>query len=448
MSEHPFFSIVIPTCDRAELLEENLKTCQLMTFKDIEIIVSDNFSTLDTHEVVKKLGFDNVRYYRTQKRLSMPDNWEFAWSHVKGEYAIFIGDDDVLLPDTLAKAYEIIKNNKAEIVIWNSCLYYHPDWKSSGKLHEIPKKGNVLEIYKNCNTGFISQLDPFELIKNYSDFNFFCFPNTHNFCFSRKLGKEVESKTGRLFWPMNPDYTSGLLMLGLVNKDKVFWMDRIGSCGGRSINSNAGSYYAEGKKRFKTRGHLFKEEFVEQDLMPHHSHKLFSLANSYAAGLSLAKHVLQLEFSSFNYDQKKLIDLIAMEFSSPSRSVHQDRPEAQEMFLEMQRSLNYFAPASSTRFKKIRIIDKIKSFILNILIGIKKILESSEKKEKNHPSIVYNSYAKIQIDLSFYGAKSLSEAVPHIEKLSEMYGLHLYGNIIESLKHRTLKSIEIVKEKR
>ena len=443
----PFFSIVIPTCDRAELLEENLKTCQLMTFKDIEIIVSDNFSSPKTREVVESLGFSNVHYYRTSKRLSMPDNWEFAWSHVKGEYAIFTGDDDVLLPDTLTKAYEIIKNNKAEIVIWNSCLYYHPDWVSSIKFGEIPTKGNILELYKNSNTGFISQINVDHMIKNYTNFNFHCFPNIHNFCFSTKLGKEVESKTGRLFWPMNPDYTSALLMLGFVNKDKVFWRDHLGSCGGRSINSNAASFYAENKKREKTAFHTFKEEFAESDLMPNHPYKLMSLINSYAAGLSLAKAVLPTEFSAFNYDPEKLLNLIADEFNSPFRSVHLDAPEAKDMFLEMQKEIGYFPlpplPAKIKYFTKIKhsIWQKLRK--IKFLRKIKTFIQVKNKENKSADFIIYEAAAKIQIDMDYYKAKSLSEVVPHIEKLNYAHKDNVFGNLLESIKFGIIKNIYI-----
>ena len=172
MTIQPFFSIVIPTCNRPELLEKNLEACKLITFQDFEIIVSDNYSDPETAEVVKRAEFTKVRYYRTSERLSMPDNFDFAWSYANGKYVVFVGDDDVLLPKTLEETYEIITKHEAQIVIWNSSLFYHEDWKSSGKLHEIPAYGNILELYKTCNTGYLCQIDVNNMIRNYGKFNF------------------------------------------------------------------------------------------------------------------------------------------------------------------------------------------------------------------------------------------------------------------------------------
>ena len=64
-AERPFFSIVIPTRNRAGLLPHALRSALAQTWQDYEILVSDNHSTDATPEVVGEVGADRVRYVRT-----------------------------------------------------------------------------------------------------------------------------------------------------------------------------------------------------------------------------------------------------------------------------------------------------------------------------------------------------------------------------------------------
>lgn len=68
----------MPTCEREHLLRHALRSVlSRQTFEDYEVVVSDNHSTDDTEGVVRELADERVRYVRTEKRLSMLDNYEF-----------------------------------------------------------------------------------------------------------------------------------------------------------------------------------------------------------------------------------------------------------------------------------------------------------------------------------------------------------------------------------
>src|SRR5580698_9548912 len=95
------FSVIIPTRERAASLRHSLSTCLDQNFDDYEVIVSDNFSSPSTREVVEAAGSSKVRYFRTPGPLAMSSNWEFGVSQAQGEYVIVIGDDDGLLPYSL-----------------------------------------------------------------------------------------------------------------------------------------------------------------------------------------------------------------------------------------------------------------------------------------------------------------------------------------------------------
>src|SRR5439155_1533464 len=74
----PRFSIVMPTRNRAQLLQFALQSALDQPTADLEVVVSDNDSRDDTPAVARRFNDPRVRYVRTPETLAMPDSWEFA----------------------------------------------------------------------------------------------------------------------------------------------------------------------------------------------------------------------------------------------------------------------------------------------------------------------------------------------------------------------------------
>ncbi len=119
----PRISVVVPTRDRCDTLVASLRTCLDQDYEHCEIIVSDNLSNDGTKEHVTAIRDPRVRYVRTEWRLGMSQNWEFALSHVTGDYVTFVGDDDALLPGALKELSEIIHQTGTHAVTWRAADY-------------------------------------------------------------------------------------------------------------------------------------------------------------------------------------------------------------------------------------------------------------------------------------------------------------------------------------
>lgn len=98
MTQKPFFSIVIPTFNRADKLRFALYCLLRQSFRNFEIIVSDNLSTDHTKEVVLGFRDTRIRYVRNTASSIYSYNLKNAMNHANGEYVFFHSDDD-LLPD-------------------------------------------------------------------------------------------------------------------------------------------------------------------------------------------------------------------------------------------------------------------------------------------------------------------------------------------------------------
>lgn len=154
------FTVVIPTRERADVLYSALESATSQDFDDLEIIVSDNASEDNTRDVVLSKADDRVRYIRTDRRLGMTGNWEFAMSHVTGDWVTIIGDDDALLPGSLARVRALIDENRGVKAVRSAvCQYQWPS--TTGQAHgriQIPLRQGVevrsgLDMLRNALFG-------------------------------------------------------------------------------------------------------------------------------------------------------------------------------------------------------------------------------------------------------------------------------------------------------
>lgn len=109
----PFFSIIIPTFNRAALLQQALESIAQQTFRDFETVVVDDGSSDATQQVVESCGFD-VLFLRQENRGPGAAR-NLGIEHARGRYVAFLDSDDQWLPWTLETYYRIIteKNEPA-----------------------------------------------------------------------------------------------------------------------------------------------------------------------------------------------------------------------------------------------------------------------------------------------------------------------------------------------
>ena len=89
-------SVIIPTFNRAHLLEQAIHSVINQTVGDFEIVVVDDGSSDGTRDMVKRFG-DRVRFFRQEHGgLNVARN--LGLSKAQGEYIALLDDDDLWLP--------------------------------------------------------------------------------------------------------------------------------------------------------------------------------------------------------------------------------------------------------------------------------------------------------------------------------------------------------------
>lgn len=108
----PFFSIVVPTYNRAERLRNALDSILDQHYKEFEIIVVDDGSTDNTGEVVNRLASINpcIKYFHKEnEERSIARNYGIA--RASGKYISFLDSDDVLYSNHLTVAHDLLQRN-------------------------------------------------------------------------------------------------------------------------------------------------------------------------------------------------------------------------------------------------------------------------------------------------------------------------------------------------
>lgn len=209
MSDTPLFSIVIPTRNRAHLLPNSLQSALEQTHHDYEVIVSDNNCSPETEEVVRRLGNERVRHVRVDRTLAMPDSWEFALSHARGEYITILSDDDAVSPTLLERLNTLLDGGRVKLISWIRYLYVMNDWYVEAERNKLflgPVSGQAEE---RSSESILRRW--FDGCSYYSDA-----PMLFNACCHRSVIDAVKGKAGRLFLGSAPDIASSLALLSQI----------------------------------------------------------------------------------------------------------------------------------------------------------------------------------------------------------------------------------------
>jgi len=112
----PFFSVIVPTYNRAHLLDRCITSVLAQTDADLELIVADDGSTDVTGQLVSGWAEreDRVRYFR-QENIGAGDARNLGASEAKGEYLLFLDSDDEVETDWLMSLRTVIERAQAAV---------------------------------------------------------------------------------------------------------------------------------------------------------------------------------------------------------------------------------------------------------------------------------------------------------------------------------------------
>lgn len=138
MVNYPLVSICIPTFNGEKYLEEALKSVLEQTYKNIEVIFSDDSSTDRTLSIIKdfKQGVSFPVLIINHKPAGIGANWNNCISNARGEYVKFLFQDDILFPTCIEELLDALTSNpqvsmagsKRSILVTGELKEEHKKW--------------------------------------------------------------------------------------------------------------------------------------------------------------------------------------------------------------------------------------------------------------------------------------------------------------------------------
>ena len=166
----PFFTVVIPTYNRADLLPLSIDSVLQQTYQDFEIIVVDNFSSDNTQHVMQDYLRDpRIRYCRNDQNMERAYSRNVGFRHAKGAFLTLLDSDDVMYSTCLEDAKAFSSEHPEKRVFHN--LYETID--HAGRSVKQKRFEPISNQYKQiCQSNFLSCIGVFLSSDVYQQFFF------------------------------------------------------------------------------------------------------------------------------------------------------------------------------------------------------------------------------------------------------------------------------------
>jgi glycosyltransferase involved in cell wall biosynthesis len=112
-------SIGIPTYNRSAYLIRALESALNQTYRDIEVVVSDNASSDDSAQRVRAISDKRLVFLQQTENLGMTGNFNACLQAATGELFLMLSDDDVLEPACIERLSEPFRSGSDDVgVVW------------------------------------------------------------------------------------------------------------------------------------------------------------------------------------------------------------------------------------------------------------------------------------------------------------------------------------------
>lgn len=109
--------VLMATYNGEKYLKEQIDSILNQTYKNIQIIISDDCSTDSTREILKQYEQnEKIKIYYQEKNLGYIKNFEFLLRNVENDIYMLSDQDDVWKEQKIEKAVEKLKNENLDLV--------------------------------------------------------------------------------------------------------------------------------------------------------------------------------------------------------------------------------------------------------------------------------------------------------------------------------------------
>ena len=106
-SSTPHVSFCMSTYKRTGFLKRSLALLGTQTFKDFEVVISDNDPDRSAEAIVRECNDPRFRYFPNNTNLGMVNSFNKSIERARGEFIVMITDDDPAYPEMLETLHDL-----------------------------------------------------------------------------------------------------------------------------------------------------------------------------------------------------------------------------------------------------------------------------------------------------------------------------------------------------
>ena len=138
----PPLSIVLPNYNYARYLDERIRSLLGQTYRDFELLIVDDASEDNSHEVIEKYRYDkriHVRYYSENSGTTY-QRWNDGAKMATGEYLLIAGADDSCHPTMVDKLVTKLETHRSVGLAYCHTLQIDEEGKVIGSTFHFASK--------------------------------------------------------------------------------------------------------------------------------------------------------------------------------------------------------------------------------------------------------------------------------------------------------------------
>jgi glycosyltransferase involved in cell wall biosynthesis len=124
-NESPLITVVIPVYNAGRFITQTIESVINQTYKNLEILISDNCSEDDSLEIINDFARRDkrIKVLTSSYNAGLCSNFNKLFDHVKSEFIAFFTADDVMLPEKLSRQFDVLKKYPEVAVVHHNAWF-------------------------------------------------------------------------------------------------------------------------------------------------------------------------------------------------------------------------------------------------------------------------------------------------------------------------------------